>query len=470
MYTTILVLSLNSLAAMPGQIDGYCCPPAVVLQPPVCCDARLTLKPVNDGRLPADPIIYWNETVLNAIRADRTSPPQAARNLAIVHAAIYDAVNAIQRTHARFYVRTEAAPGTSAEAAAAVAAHRTLVALYPQQIARLDAALDEALQVIPDGPGKSAGIRLGQQVAETVLAWRGRDGSTNQVAYTAKAGAGWWQPTPPDFRAALLPHWPSVTCFCMRAGSQFRPAGPPALTSEAYAASYKEVKTLGGLNSQARTADQTDIAYFWSDDAGTATPPGHWNQVAQSAARSRGTSLAENARLFALLNLALADAAIVSWDCKYKFDFWRPIQGIRAAAIQADPAISGDPTWTPLLTTPPFPSYTSGHSTFSGAAAAVLANFFGNDEMRFTVASDGLPGRSRSFTSFSAAAAEAGRSRIYGGIHWEFDNAHGLATGRALGEYVSGSFLTAKPKELSGMRTPWLTLHPGRQRAPVVQD
>src|SRR5262249_11169111 len=160
--------------------------------------------------------------------------------------------------------------------------------------------------------------------------------------------------------------------------------------------------------------------------------PGHWNQVAQAVARDRGTSLAQNARLFALLNLALADAGIASWDCKFKYNVWRPIEAIRKTDPRAPAETRGDPEWTPLLATPPFPSYTSGHSTFSGAAAAVLANFFGTDNVRFTISSDGLPRVWRSFASFSAAAAEAGRSRIYGGIHWEFDNADGLAAGRAL--------------------------------------
>src|SRR5262249_8313361 len=161
---------------------------------------------------------------------------------------------------------------------------------------------------------------------------------------------------------------------------------------------------------------------------GTATPPGHWNQIAQGVARTRRTTVAENARLFALLNLALADAGIVSWDCKYQYHFWRPIEGIRSAAVQADADVSGDPNWTPLIARPPFPSYTSGHSTFSSAAATVLAHFFGTDDVRFTISSDDLPRTTRSFGSFSAAAAEAGRSRIFGGIHWEFDNADGLAS------------------------------------------
>ncbi|OAI52042.1 hypothetical protein AYO44_16785 [Planctomycetaceae bacterium SCGC AG-212-F19] len=399
--------------------------------------------------MPTDTVLRWNETTLQAIRTDRTSPPVAAKNLAMVHASIYDAVMGIYRTHASYYVPAQAEPDLRPDVAAAVAAHRTLITLYPKQVERFDSALDDSLQAAANAPTTVRSIRWGQHVAEVVLDWRSRDGTTRQSRYAASPGTGIWQPTPPDFRAALLPHWSSITCFCMRAGGQFRPAGPPSLRSEAYRAAFQDVKALGAVDSRARTPDQTEIALFWADDAGTATPPGHWNQIAQVVAHARGTTLAENARLFALLNLALADAAIVSWDCKYHYNFWRPIQAIRAGDAEGRPE-GGDPNWTPLIATPPFPSYTSGHSTFSGAGAAALANFFGTDKVPFTLGSDGLPGRSRSFTSFSAAAAEAGRSRIYGGIHWAFDDADGLTTGRAAADYVFRHFLTPRaPTESS---------------------
>ena len=190
-----------------------------------------------------------------------------------------------------------------------------------------------------------------------------------------------------------------------------------------------------------RTPDQTEIANFWADDEGTVTPPGHWNRIAQTVALQRGTSLAENARLFALLNLTLADAGIACWDSKYTFNFWRPIYGIREADPAMNPGTTPDLDWTPLLTTPAFPTYTSGHSTFSGAAIAALAAYFGTDEVRFANTCDTLPGVSRTFTKFSAAAEEAGKSRIYGGIHWEVDNREGLTCGRAVGEYVARYFL-----------------------------
>lgn len=396
-------------------------------------------------------ILLWNETALHAIRTAKTPPPLAARNLAILHVAVYDAVNALYRTHDDYRFLTTMPPGTSPTAAAAVAAHRVLVALYPRQIDSFDAALDTSLAEVPDGEDKRGGMLLGQAIAERVLDWRRRDGSARQVTYTPGTAAGFWQPTPPEFRAPLLPQWSAVTCFCMKGGSQFRPAAPPSLTSPEYAANFREVKLLGGVASPARTHEQTVIARFWADGEGTVTPPGHWNRIAQGVARERGTTLAEKARLFALLNLALADAGVASWDCKYHFHVWRPVQAIRQADPGVNPETTPDPSWTPLLPTPPFPSYTSGHSTFSAAAAIVLATFFGTDDVRFTSTSESLPGVARTFTSFWAAAEEAGKSRIYGGIHWEFDNREGLASGRALGEYVSRHFLL--PRAVTGTAT-----------------
>jgi hypothetical protein len=386
-------------------------------------------------------VLRWNEVLLQAVKADRTPPPRAARNLAMVHGAVYDAVNAVEKTHHYYQVDAVLGGPASAEVAAAVAAHRVLVGLYPRQAARFNAALDASLRGVPEGPAKGRGMRLGQAVAERVVQWRQRDGSGRTVEHTPGTAAGVWRPTPPGFRPGLLPQWPSVTPFALREIASFRPRPPPALTSAAYAADCNEVKDLGGRASTRRTAEQTLIAWFWDDGEGSVTPPGHWNRIAQTVARARGTTMAENARLFALLNIALADAAIVCWDCKFEFNFWRPITAIHEADRAGNPDVRPDAGWAPLLTTPPFPSYTSGHSTFSGAAAAVLAHFFGTDDVRFTSESDGLPGHSRSFASFSAAAAEAGRSRIYGGIHYEFDNREGLALGRALAGRVCRDWL-----------------------------
>lgn len=316
-----------------------------------------------------------------------------------------------------------------------------------------DAALAEALATVPDGLGKTQGIALGQQVGDAILAWRSTDGAGATVPYTPGIDPGDWNRTFPDFLPPLLPQWPQVTPFGMTSGSQFRPAAPPALDSAEYSAAVDEVLQLGGISSSVRTAEQTEIALFWADGGGTFTPPGHWNQIAADVALDQGNTLAENARLFALLDIALGDAGISSWDAKYTYNLWRPIDAIRRGDTDGNDETDADATWTPLLKTPPFPTYTSGHSTFSGAADAVLTSFFGPN-VHFVNQSDGHNGFrqrplsdeqvvTRSFDSFSQAADEAGRSRIYGGIHFQFDNTAGLAAGRALGSYVVANFLGA---------------------------
>jgi hypothetical protein len=413
-----------------------------------------------------DVVLDWNASLLNVIRDWTTlsndpypnrivpsQPPRAARNLAMVHAAIYDAVNAIERTHQPYQVDLAAPAGASPVAAAAAAAHRVASQLYqePDERAVFDAALAEALVNVPDGPAKTQGVEVGRQVGSAVLAWRSTDGAGASVPYTPGGQPGDWDRTFPDFLPPLLPQWPQVTPFAMSSPSQFRPAAPLALDSAEYAAAVDEVLRLGGLTSAERTAEQTEIALYWADGGGTYTPPGHWNQIAADVALARGTTLAENARLLALLNIALADAGIASWDAKYAYDLWRPIDAIRRGHADGNDLTAADPTWMPLLKTPPFPTYTSGHSTFSGAADAVLTWFFGS-EAAFTVASDSHSGFSqrplaesqvvtRHFTSFAQAADEAGRSRIYGGIHFQFDNAAGLAAGRAVGAWVIDGLL-----------------------------
>jgi hypothetical protein len=368
------------------------------------------------------------------VRAEKTPPPIAARNLAIVHVAMYDAAALAGSEYRPFYVALRAPAGADPTAAAAVAAHRVLLELYPHHTAAFDTALDDTLNPVPEGPAKKDGIRHGQAVAERVLKWRAGDAKTAaKHAYKVTESVGRWRPTPPTFTAPLLPGWVNVERFAALDSTPYRPAGPPKLDSDAYRVAFREVRALGSVNSTDRTKDQTEIAHFWADGEGTVTPPGHWNTIARTVASGRGLSLIESARLFALLNVALADASIVCWECKYGFDLWRPVTAIREV----------DPTWTSLLPSPPFPSYTSGHSSFSGAGAAALAAFFGTDRVKFTSTSDALPGVSRSFESFSAAADEAGMSRIYGGIHWNFDNTDGLKCGREIAEFVARNHFRA---------------------------
>ena len=393
----------------------------------------------------ADLVTDWNSLALGAIRADKTPPPLAARNLAILHVAIFDACNGIGQNCQPYFVTNKVAGVASKTAAIAAAAHEVLTSLFPAQQTSFNAAYSNSLAQISDGQSKSAGVSWGESVAATILKWRSSDGADAVVDYTPGSGPGAWIPTPPAFLPALFPNWPFVTCFAMTNGAQFRPPPPPSLNSEQWAFDFNVTKELGRFDSTNRTDEQTLIALFWADGAGTATPPGHWNVIAQAIAKQRGNTLDQNARLFALLNIAEADAGIVAWDCKYAYNFWRPVTAIPNADSDGNPGTVSDATWTPLLVTPNFPEYISGHSTFSGAAAAALTAFYGTDDIPFTTGSDVLPGVTRSFDSFSAAAAEAGMSRIYGGIHFMSANEHGLLCGAQLGGYAAENFLLPRP-------------------------
>ncbi len=405
----------------------------------------LALALVTSLQVHADPVTDWNSAALAAIKHDRTPPPVAARNLAILHAAIYDACNGIGQNCQPYFVTGKPAGVASKEAAIAAAARRVLTELYPAGQPDFDSLYQTDLAGISSGPGRDAGISWGEMVASAILQWRTNDGSETVVDYTPGSGPGVWIPTPPGFLPALLPNWPMVTCFAMTNGAQFRPPPPPALDTPDWAADFNLTKSLGRFDSDTRTPEQTAIARFWADGAGTVTPPGHWNVIAQQLAAQHGNTLDQNARLFAFLNIAEADAGIIAWDCKYAYNSWRPVTAIARADTDGNPDTVPDPTWTPLLVTPNFPEYISGHSTFSGAAAAVLAVFFGSDSIPFTTTSEDLPGVSRSFDSFSDAASEAGMSRIYGGIHFMSANRHGLLSGAALGDYVTRNFLLPRP-------------------------
>ena len=247
----------------------------------------------------------------------------------------------------------------------------------------------------------------------------------------------------PANAAPLLPQWGNVTPFAISNAAAYVPSGPPALNSDQWTTAYNEVKTLGAVNSSTRTADQTQIAMFWADGGGTFTPPGHWNAIANQQIIAHKMTLTQSARLLAELNLGLADAAIVAWKTKYAYDTWRPITAIQQVTAAVNPNVTADPNWTPLLTTPNFPEYISGHSTFSATAAQILTSAFGAN-VAFTTTSPGLTGVKRSFSSFQAAAAEAGISRVYGGIHFEFANQDGLATGKKIGDAIVQAF-ASKP-------------------------
>lgn len=400
------------------------------------------------GQAAADVVTDWNNVTLDTIRATKLNPPRATRALAMVHIAIFNAVNGITWGYQPYGHWRPAPPNASVSAAAAEAAYTVLAALFPDREPIYAAAREASITGVAPGHALAKGRAFGHECGRTILDLRANDGSDAIVPYTPLGTFGAWQPTPPAFAPALLPQWPNVTPFAMKSGSQFRQPPPPDFTSAAYAAAFNEVKTLGLAGSADRTPDQTQIAYFWEDGAGSVTPPGHWQVIAQQMAARSGISILENAQLFALLSIVQADASIVSWDNKYYWNHVRPITAIRIEAdLDGNPDTAGDPAWTSLIPTPPFPAYTSGHSTYSGGSARLLALVFGTDAVAFSAPSPdpdrwpALPGVVRSWNSFSQAAEEAGQSRIYGGIHWQYDNQSGLVSGHALADHVFSNSL-----------------------------
>jgi hypothetical protein len=406
-------------------------------------------------------ITDWNNEFLDTVRATSLNPNRTTRAAAILHTAMYDAVNSIAQTHQPYHVNMMADPTTSREAAAAQAAHRVLSSMFPaRQATYYDVKLAASLGPTPD----AAGISLGIAVGDAILALRANDHANDVVPYVPGSNPGDWIPTPPGSLQPLLPNWQFVTPWAMTSGSQFRdPNGPPALDSAEYTANFLEVKEIGSATSATRNADQSAIARFWASSAGTSTPPGHWMRIAQTVADAQDNTLEENARLFALLSMGMADASVASWDNKYTYNDWRPITAIRAAATDGNPATEADASWNSFLTTPNHPSYTSNHSSVSGAAGAILAEFFGTDNITFTTSSEGVILPDRTFTSFSQASTEAADSRLYGGIHWRYDNEDGLVGGRAVGHYVYDTQLQSIPEPSSiallTLAAPALMLH-----------
>jgi hypothetical protein len=395
-----------------------------------------------------DEATYWNRVALDAIKLAKTPPPLAARNLAMTSLAQSDAVNSIGGVGVSYaYSGTGSTIGASKEAAVAAAAYNTLKELFPTQRTMLDAAWNQRLPILGSSANVTNGLRLGSESASAMLSFRSTDGASSAAyTYTGSNDVGKWRPTDNGLNGAL-PGWGNVQGFALTSGSQFRPTISAGLTTQAYADAYNEVKMYGAKNSAVRTADQTEIALFWSANGGSVTPPGMWNEVAAKVANQRGISIDEKVRMFGTLNMALADAGIAAWDIKYTDSIWRPESAIRNGALDGNSQTEADATWTGLMTTPNHPSCVSGHSTFSAAGATVLASMFGNDTA-FSFSSDSLAGVSRSFNSFSQAAAEAGQSRIYGGIHFQFDNTYGLELGGKVGS-TAVSRMTPVPEPAS---------------------
>jgi hypothetical protein len=386
----------------------------------------------------ADEVTDWNRQLQQALLTANTSPIVSSRASAIVHAAVFDAVNGIERRYTPIHIDLSAPKGASRRAAAVQAAYATLVSLFPAQKANLDAARAGSLasiasdEAVEHSQSIARGIEWGQIVADDILLWRSADGfAPAPPPFLGGLAVGQWRPTPPGFLSGAGPQFAYMTPWALSFPAQFRPSGPPALTSAQYTDDFAEVKEIGRIDSPTRTAEQTQIAVFWNGNT-----PVSWNRVARSVAAERRLTLSENARLFALLNVAMADAVISCWEAKYYYVFWRPVTAIVLAGTDGNPATVTDATWLPRLVTPAHPEYPSGHATVSGAAATVLATYFG-DEFAFALESETLPGVMRSYDSFTQAADEANNSRIYGGIHFRSACRDGRATGDSIGSFVA---------------------------------
>ena len=445
-----------------------------------------------------DVVLDWNSTFLNAVQAEGkaerdegltddsttatipgVAPPVVARDGAILHTAIYEAVNALGDSPSSSLNNLPSTPqGASQEAAAVGAAYTILSELFveqnrglsqefiAQQQATFDLQSDRSLAEIgDDATAEDAGFNFGVEIAQTILTERSDDGASfAQVPYEPGTATGDYKeikepnptnPLPNNLTenglvetVALLPRWNRVVPFAIDSIARFRPEGPPAFSSSSYAADIERVRDLGGLvdtdiTPVGRDEEETEIAQFWSyDRPDTFRPPGQWNEIAQEVALDRGNSLEENAALFAKLNVAMADAGIVAWDAKYTYEQLRPVTAIRNADDDNNPNTTADPDWEPLIGTPDFPDYISGHATFGGAAAGVLEDFFGND-VSFEIPTQELPGVSREFTSmgdmssFEVAARENADSRLFGGVHVDISNVDGVAIGLDVADFVN---------------------------------
>ena len=376
----------------------------------------------------ADVVTEWNLTAIRASQAAGQPNPMFARNLAMVHAAIYDAVNAIDRSHTVYAVDIQAKPGAAIEAAAAAAAYGVLTTLYWTQTPTFEVALEESLAAIPEGPARADGLAVGAEVAQALLALRKDDRSNTPVTYTPTTDPGGYQLTLPAFASAVLPHWGGVTPFLLTRADQFELAGPPALTSAAFATDLNEVQTLGAKHSATRTRDQADAAKLW-----IATTIVTDNDAARQLSTHQELSVVDNARLFALLNMAGADAYITCWQAKYRHPYWRPVTAIRHADSAGNGGITADPAWEPLLPTPAHPEYPSGRAAYTGATARVLREFFG-DEVRLSLTNPAVK-VTRTYQSLAQMAQEVEDARVWGGMHFRTAVVHGGALGRSIADY-----------------------------------
>ena len=378
----------------------------------------------------ADVVTDWNQTMLQVAAAAGVAQRQQ-RVAAMVHAAVHDAVNSITPRYEAYAVTVSPSGEASMEAAAVQAAYGVLIRLLPGQAATLDAARSSSLSTIPDGPVKQEGLAVGDAVAAQIVALRSTDGSDVDGTYTFGSAPGEYQRTPPTFANPAVPAWPSVKPFVLKKGDQFRTEGPPSLGSDDWAEDFNETKRLGSVDSSVRTQEQTEIALCGVEGA---LPM--WNRVARMVSAQKHLGLIENARVFALLNLAMADATLGCWDSKYTYRFWRPVTAIRAADTDGNDATEADPSWTPLRATPLHPEYPSAHACVSTSAAEVLTGLFGKHFAFSTTTSTCPPGVVRSYDSFRDMSDEIGLSRIYVGFHFRTSVRHGTNLGRQVGHWT----------------------------------
>lgn len=397
----------------------------------------------------ADAVMDWNAT---AAALPIAAPPVMARVMAAMHGAVHDAINAIEPRYEAYRFKVDAPAGASKDAAAASAAHDVLTALVPGQKSIFDAALVASLANIPEGRARTDGIAAGRSAAEQMLAWRANDRFDAKGQDKPGTGPGVWQRTPPTMAPGILPQLGGVTPFMLKAADQFAAKGRPALTSSEFARELNEIKTLGGRHSTARNAEQTAVAIFWS---GNEVPI--VNAAARAASEAHKLSLHDNARLFALMHMAGADATIAAFNVKYARNDWRPITAIRTGYGP----VAADPGWESLLITPPHPEYPSAHCIVTGAAMQMLREFFGSDQVRLDYIYPPGLGTMRSYTSFSQIAKEVEDARVWGGIHFRSTDEDSTELGRKIGSHAIANYMRPL-STLGAVPEPALNAAPGK--------
>jgi hypothetical protein len=418
---------------------------AIMVAAPLTMQARVANNLVAFNE---DVILQWNRVLKETVSTPGLHPAtiMPVRSYALMHAAMFDAVNSIDGGYTPYLTEVPGSKHASIEAAVAQAAHDVLASLYPTRLAVFDVELAVSLQGI-DEVRAQQGTRVGQIVAERMLAARANDGwMITPPALSLPATPGNWQPTPPANAAPTFTHYGSVLPFAIKSGSQFAPNPPPSLTSAAYTAAFNEVKELGAATSVTRTADQTLVARLW---ANVNTPTNFllvWNNVARTVALEKDLTTIEKARLFALTNISLHDALQTAFASKFVYGFWRPVTAIRRADEDGNDNTTADPAWLPLITTPPYPSYAGNMATIGTSQSTILALFFGRDDISFQHTWEGAGGATRSYPGFNAMANEQERARVYGGIHFTFDNVAGQSIGRNVGNYIYSNFMRPHQK------------------------